>query len=338
MRTTSMILVSVAGVLVSGALATGCRSATAENVQHAQTSSLARAGDRVTRSEVLARAKSWIDVGVPYCGALPGQSDGLCNGRTCWRGAPGSATRNAEWDQYRSDCSGFVSWAWGLAPPGLTTYTLPSVSSRIDLADVAAGDAFLNDDHTMLFLRWSAPGVAHIAEEPICDLGAREKDVRVSRVAGGVAVSGYGTFTVRRYKNIADDPPENPYEPGDRPEGGPFPALEIRSPTAPDQWITQCNESADGERVWQTLPSGPSPDARWASARYPQATNGDCGDAPQGIHPLVFRSLPAGSFGAWIVQCTGQDRNSRVFHAQGEVVAGHPAAPFSHYEQNASCP
>ena len=44
-----------------------------------------------------------------------------------------------------SDCSGFVSWSWGLAAPGETTRTLApyetTVSTLITVDDLAVGDA-----------------------------------------------------------------------------------------------------------------------------------------------------------------------------------------------------
>jgi hypothetical protein len=313
-----------------------CSSNGNETVGNTQSSKLDGFGAPITRGEAVERARGWANARVPYCGATPGGYDILCY-RTCNRGPAGSPTRNADWDRYRSDCSGLVSYAWGLAPPGLTTYTLPNVSSRIDLGDIDAADAFVNDVHTMLFVEWAAPGVARFIEEPDCGLTARLAQAAVSRSGNRVYVAGYGTFDVRRYAQIRDEAPI-PYEEGPRPEGGPFEALEVRTPVMPDLWVTQCNGSADAERVWQTLPSGPSPDARWAAARWPQGVTGSCGDAREGVHPLVFKSLGEGQLGAWVVQCTGQDGQAAVFHATGESVDGHPAAAFSHYEGVAGCP
>ncbi|MFJ8040331.1 hypothetical protein ACIRBX_07445 [Kitasatospora sp. NPDC096147] len=62
-------------------------------------------------------------------------------------------------DQYRVDCSGFVSAAWGLPPGGyggLNTTALmdPSVSERISKNDLKPGDALINNGHTILFGGW----------------------------------------------------------------------------------------------------------------------------------------------------------------------------------------
>ncbi len=91
----------------------------------------------VTRDDIMARAQSWVDAGVTY------DQEGTYNG-------------------YREDCSGYVSMAWGLATPGLTTYTLPSVASPISKDDLQPGDILLNSNgggnadfaHVVLFEGW----------------------------------------------------------------------------------------------------------------------------------------------------------------------------------------
>src|SRR5262245_11933861 len=62
----------------------------------------------------LVRARTWVDAQVPYCGGPNGGKDVICGG-TCVRSGD---SKNTEWDPYRSDCSGFLSWAWGLEAPG----------------------------------------------------------------------------------------------------------------------------------------------------------------------------------------------------------------------------
>src|SRR4051794_21601070 len=70
-----------------------------------QTTPTAPPHDASFSERTLARARTWIDVGMPYCGGPNGGKDVICGG-TCTRS--GSA-KSAEWDKYRSDCSGFVS-------------------------------------------------------------------------------------------------------------------------------------------------------------------------------------------------------------------------------------
>jgi hypothetical protein len=71
----------------------------------------------VTRSEILARAKRWVDLGIGY--------------------------DNYEYfEGYRQDCSGFVSMAWQLAE-NKTTRSLDSVAHNISKEQLLPGDALL---------------------------------------------------------------------------------------------------------------------------------------------------------------------------------------------------
>lgn len=92
---------------------------------------------RVTRDGdgIVARAKRWADLRLGY--SMSGLHEG-----------------------YRTDCSGLVSMAWGLPPPGLTTVTLPEVSHPIAKDDLRPGDILLNTapgaaGHTLIFAGWA---------------------------------------------------------------------------------------------------------------------------------------------------------------------------------------
>jgi 3D (Asp-Asp-Asp) domain-containing protein len=123
----------------------------------------------------------------------------------------------------------------------------------------------------------------------------------------------------------------------DRPEGGPFHALEVRYPVGEGGWITQCTEAGD-EEVWRTRAGGRDAYSRWAEAKYPQVPADSCGDPRDGKHPLVFRSEAGGSLGGtWIGTCAGADHVANVFQVDGDI-DGHPAAPFHHSEIDESCP
>lgn len=88
------------------------------------------------------RGREWVTAGMPYCGATNGSTDPLCNYQVCNRAG---TAQNADWDLYRSDCSGFVSYAWNLPAPGLTTIGFApyddSASVVINIHDLAPGDA-----------------------------------------------------------------------------------------------------------------------------------------------------------------------------------------------------
>jgi hypothetical protein len=133
-------------------------------------------------------------------------------------------------------------------------------------------------------------------------------------------------------------PPAPPFEPSERPKGGDFEALEVKAVIPPGHWITQCNESADGERVWQTTSSGPDPSARWAEAKYPQHVHATCGKpSAEGIYPIVLRTLNAGEGGGvWIAACAGGGLQ-HVWRVDGEV-DGYASASFQHDEANKDCP
>jgi hypothetical protein len=90
----------LASSLFTVALVPACAVAPSneDDVQLSQTSQL------VTTNEIMARAREWIADRVPYCGRVRGGTDFICGG-TCVRPA-------AAWDNFRSDCSGYVSWSW----------------------------------------------------------------------------------------------------------------------------------------------------------------------------------------------------------------------------------
>jgi hypothetical protein len=82
------------------------------------------------RKAVMQRAKTWVDAGVPY-----DQQGWLKN--------------------YRTDCSGFVSMAWGL-DSSYVTWSLPEVAKPIAKEDLQPGDIILNTErHVVLFAGWA---------------------------------------------------------------------------------------------------------------------------------------------------------------------------------------
>ncbi|MGH7297347.1 MAG: glycoside hydrolase family 25 protein [Polyangiaceae bacterium] len=169
------------------------------------------AGD-IARSDVIANAEQWVTAQLAYCQSPEGEPDpdSSCSS-TCNR------TSNAAWDPYRSDCSGFVSWAWQLPAPGLVTDQFApfdtSASTTIDCVDMQPGDAANRNSvgHIVLFKEWVTPGSeAVFIEEPGCSSSmpyAHEftSTVTCSGVDVNIAYEG-ATFTAIRYDHIADDP------------------------------------------------------------------------------------------------------------------------------------
>ena len=139
-------------------------------------------------TDPIARAEEWVAADMPYCGGTNGGHDSICGG-TCERG--GSAD-NSDWNSYRSDCSGLVSYAWGLAAPGLTTAGFApfntSASYEVDATTLQAGDALNSypEQHIILFKAWvdENAGTATVIEEYNCGHNATEHTITIETTAG----------------------------------------------------------------------------------------------------------------------------------------------------------
>jgi hypothetical protein len=159
--------------------------------------------DQSFADSTLARARLWIAAKMPYCGGPNGGHDVICGG-TCER--TGTAEK-PEWDPYRSDCSGFVSWSWALPAPGRTTRTLApydtSVSVLINVDDLQPGDALNNNEHVMLWGGWTdkAAGKATVLEESNCGKIAHETVFVFKKIDATTLEISYGPqFRSIRYK------------------------------------------------------------------------------------------------------------------------------------------
>lgn len=109
-----------------------------EALTSACTASAIRAGTPAARRPIIERALNWVSNGVQY-----------------------SQTPQSRWGGYRTDCSGLVSMAWGLPPPGNTTHSFAGGpwdngrSQRIQWSELEPGDALNNPQHhIMLFAGW----------------------------------------------------------------------------------------------------------------------------------------------------------------------------------------
>jgi cell wall-associated NlpC family hydrolase len=129
-------------------------------------------GGSSSDSSAVDRAREWVAVDMPYCGGSNGGEDYICGG-TCRRYGKDST---AEWNPYRTDCSGLVSYAWNLPAPGRVTGEFApydtAVSYEVDADDLQPGDALNSypDEHIILFASWSdkAASKANIIEEYNC--------------------------------------------------------------------------------------------------------------------------------------------------------------------------
>jgi hypothetical protein len=117
----------------------------------------ASASASIMRNDVMTRAKSWLDERVYYSQAR---------------------SHTNRFGTYRTDCSGYVSMAWGLSS-SLTTWTLWNVSNKIGPGELQPGDALLKDsggtDHVALFVRWAGPNRPVVWEEYTSGRPAEER-------------------------------------------------------------------------------------------------------------------------------------------------------------------
>ncbi len=159
----------------------------------------------LTGADAISRAEQWVAAQLLYCQSPNHASDtidpacpAVCN-----------RTDNPAWDPYRSDCSGLVSWSWGLPPPGRTTYGFApfatDITTAIAASSLAPGDAVNNSDHVMLFKAWAGAQATFI-EEPGCSATpdyAHEftSDVTLNGTQITVAYNGM-TFTAIHFDQL----------------------------------------------------------------------------------------------------------------------------------------
>ena len=212
---TTSTLVAAVALAVASAGCSGAPTPEPPRPPEPERTSLAAAAlsGPVLRSEVIANAEQWVGVQLQYCQSPNGQRDydTSCSS-TCVRQS------NAQWDPYRSDCSGFVSWAWELPAPGLVTGDFAPIgstdSTTIPCTDMKPGDAanrYPSTGHMVLFKEWITPGAEAIfMEEPGCSSPtpyAHEFQSAVTCSGSTVDITYEGeSFTAIRYTNIVDDP------------------------------------------------------------------------------------------------------------------------------------
>jgi len=99
------------------------------------------------RTDALDVAAAWVNARVKYS----------------WTAAVSQWVTHGQ-GPYRSDCSGFVSATWNVAPPGDVTQSFPCY--QISASDLQPGDALLNpSQHVALFTGWHSSGVPNVIEE-----------------------------------------------------------------------------------------------------------------------------------------------------------------------------
>ncbi|MGW9375420.1 hypothetical protein ACWGVR_36060 [Streptomyces xanthophaeus] len=152
-------------------------------------------GGPVTREQIIARAKDWVDQRVPYSQKLFWKDD-------------------ATGGRYRQDCSGFVSMAWQLKD-SLSTQTLPSVAKQLSgFEELEPGDALVNTkSHALLFGGWTnkAKGDFFYYSESNDSVPAHKASANIhSKEIDGYHPSSYLRL---RYKNLTTTPSAPPPAP-----------------------------------------------------------------------------------------------------------------------------
>jgi uncharacterized protein (TIGR03382 family) len=136
----------------------------------------AKTSSPLTTTDAINRAEQWVAAQLHYCQSPYGQPDG---DSSCWawEGPQHVCDRqsNPQWDPYRSDCSGFVSWAWNLPAPGRVTGEFApfqtDATQEIQANTLQPGDAAnrASGGHMVLFKAWMVQGQSAVfMEEPGC--------------------------------------------------------------------------------------------------------------------------------------------------------------------------
>jgi hypothetical protein len=150
----------------------GCASNSTED-DSASTSS----GDAITVDDIMARANDYMTHDILYCGGTRGGYDG----EHCWYDRADTCDRTpaGAWENYRSDCSGFVSYVWQITDdPTTPTYDSDRGGSvgwtTISIADLREGDALVTDGHIKLYGGASGSDAATIYEQYTCNRVGRK--------------------------------------------------------------------------------------------------------------------------------------------------------------------
>ncbi len=211
----------VAGLLFLLAGAPSCAAPPAAG--ESEPERVGEAAAAITGNAVISNGQQWVDAQLHYCQAAHGAVDG---DSSCWawEGPSHRCDResNAAWNAYRSDCSGFITWSWGLPPVGDGGYVTgdfapfgTSFSKVIDAIDMVPGDAanLTAGGHIVLFKAWVTKGSkATFMEEPGCSISipyAHEFTSTVSISGSSIYIDYEGeSFTAIRYNSLSTAAPD----------------------------------------------------------------------------------------------------------------------------------
>jgi hypothetical protein len=147
----------------------------------AESPALNYAANAITRSDIVARAQSWVAKGISY-----------------------SQSQYAS-DGYRTDCSGFVSMAWATGT-NYNTWTLRSIARQITKDELMAGDILLRYDlHVLIFDKWvDAQKTSYWAYEMTSRDGGKARHWVIPYPF--FSWGSPGLYIPYRYNNVIDPP------------------------------------------------------------------------------------------------------------------------------------
>ncbi|MFL4904344.1 peptidoglycan-binding protein [Streptomyces sp. MMS24-I2-30] len=193
----------------------------------------------LTRTEIINRAKTWVDAKVPY-------------------------SMSKYWsDGYRQDCSGYVSMAWGLRRNEWTG-SLGGFGVKIKKADLQPGDILLfhntadpeKGSHVVIFGGWTDYTHTYYT-------AYEQTPPHTRRLATPYAYWSHSDkYVPYRYKSLKAGAAGA--EPGAALKAGPFPGAAYFGPGAENKYVTQLGQllAARGGAAYYAESPGP----RWSDS------------------------------------------------------------------------
>lgn len=188
-----------------------------------------------TRTEIINRAKKWLDAQVPY-------------------------SMSKYWsDGYRQDCSGYVSMAWNL-PGNEWTGSLAAYGTRIARADLQPGDILLfhnladpgNGSHVTIFGGWTTSTHTHYTAYEQTKPHTRKQTTPMAYWTNSASYVAY------RYKGLSTG------KSGSEAEKDPFPGVAKFGPRTKNAYVTRLGAmlvARGGKRFYKI-----GPDPVWTDA------------------------------------------------------------------------
>jgi len=116
-----------------------------------------------------------------------------------WLHPPVPYSQSAYHNNYRTDCSGYVSMGWQLGTSAVT-WTIPNYAHKIKKSQLKGGDVLLNvDEHVLFFDKW-----ANTEKTQYYAYELTPPHV-IFHVVNYPYWSGYGVYEPYRLNGVADD-------------------------------------------------------------------------------------------------------------------------------------